>query len=885
LLVLWLLHGGIAMPQEVSSSGTQQQLPVYIVDFKQELRPELLREFGDFSAFTTGLIQLRLFEIPSVTVHRVQAAPICGSEQPSTNQSPQIVRAPVTPSGDFYTVQGLIETQLPNVILNYSVQKCEGQQLRTVFQEAQPFTLDHALDEITIAAHAIAFKIERAIPPTPVDVTLFETDSGLPDQKNIVSGVQKAVVQEITKSSDYNVTDSSEYKIVGHITFQKPRLTHLLGGIALTAEMHVESHGKSYPLKSISGTNDQLPKFYSAISEEVMRGLPEVLLAEHLQLRGFIENMKADELYSQANQLLEQCRTTEGECAGAQDAITLLKAASEQDPKSWRILLLLGKVQTQIGKAADAILSLNKAQTLIKQELSEGHVVSVTDQASVLNQLGDSYESMIQYEKALQAYDESLRLDPTQAAIYRNKAQLYQYQGKPLVTMAFLIEGLKKIGKNGETQPLHKSLEDVVLSLQDAGDIGTAGKTLVDAVHDGVPVTNECALLISRWWSRILDVDSSDATVAKAKDAMKTLLELPLDDPDILAGVYAMSARVELNANSQQLQDFVAKVNQLPANQVSAANREWAQRILAQDYINHAEYEKAAEAADTAYHLLATDRALYMIANSNLLSARCKERAWRLGKEPGGMELCKSSTLLLDEPAEHDSKLTRSQQDELRKMYQDVASHAAPLVAKRFIDGDFILMRANHSLDEDSQTRDQFQHLVQQDPKDQSALNTLMYVCSQYLFDYSCAFSAARTSTNSLSKTGRTAASDYLNIAEVAVLQREDKTAMDWLGVALSQPDPQPQIVALIYLYRLWAAMHEGQTAEFKSDFDSWLEATNRHRAGKDVLDWTFRGARIALHNPRNGMSENRIKLLSSMMDALDDSNATLPVWPESGSL
>src|SRR5271163_2524186 len=142
LLVLWLLHGGIAMPQEVSSSGTQQQLPVYIVDFKQELRPELLREFGDFSAFTTGLIQLRLFEIPSVTVHRVQAAPICGSEQPSTNQSPQIVRAPVTPSGDFYTVQGLIETQLPNVILNYSVQKCEGQQLRTVFQEAQPFTLD-----------------------------------------------------------------------------------------------------------------------------------------------------------------------------------------------------------------------------------------------------------------------------------------------------------------------------------------------------------------------------------------------------------------------------------------------------------------------------------------------------------------------------------------------------------------------------------------------------------------------------------------------------------------------------------------------------------------------------------------------------------------------
>src|SRR5271170_7334303 len=99
LFLVWLWHGSIARPQEVPNAGAQQQLPVYIVDFKQELRPELVREFGDFSAFTTGLIQLRLFEIPSVTVHRASTAPICGNPQEPANPAQQIAQAPVTPSG------------------------------------------------------------------------------------------------------------------------------------------------------------------------------------------------------------------------------------------------------------------------------------------------------------------------------------------------------------------------------------------------------------------------------------------------------------------------------------------------------------------------------------------------------------------------------------------------------------------------------------------------------------------------------------------------------------------------------------------------------------------------------------------------------------------
>jgi hypothetical protein len=174
---------------------------------------------------------------------------------------------------------------------------------------------------------------------------------------------------------------------------------------------------------------------------------------------------------------------------------------------------------------------------------------------------------------------------------------------------------------------------------------------------------------------------------------------------------------------------------------------------------------------------------------------------------------------------------------------------------------------------------------VQQDPKDQSALNILMYVCSQYVFDFDCAFSAAKQSANSLSKTGPTASGDYLNIAETAVLKGDDTTAQDWLAIAASQPNLDPRDASLIYLYRLWVAMRKGQTAEYKTDFESWQEATGRFRSKKEDLNRIFRGAREALDRSKSTMGESRSTLLVRMMDALDNSSITLPSLPEPGIL
>jgi hypothetical protein len=123
-----------------------------------------------------------------------------------------------------------------------------------------------------------------------------------------------------------------------------------------------------------------------------------------------------------------------------------------------------------------------------------------------------------------------------------------------------------------------------------------------------------------------------------------------------------------------------------------------------------------------------------------------------------------------------------------------------------------------------------------------------------------------------------------LNIAEMAVLKGDDKQALDWLGIASAHPQAARD-AALTYVYRLWVAVRKGQSDEFKTDFESWKEATVRFRGSKDDLSWIFRGARMALDRSKGVIGKGKTGILASMMDALEDNSRPLPSWPESGLL
>jgi tetratricopeptide (TPR) repeat protein len=888
-LILCAVENIPALCQETSKPNSlPEQLPVYIVDFNQDLRrADVAREIGDLGAFTSGLIHLRLLEISSVTVHRVQTTPVCGEAvSPSPDQS-QSTRTQAAPSGDFYIVHGSIETHLPDFVLNYFVDKCENRKLLKVFQDTQPFTLDHALEEITSSAHAIAFKIEKAIPPTQVAVEPFSGDSDQQDQKDIRTTARNEVVQAVLQSSDYKVVDTSGYIVGGQITFLKDaRAIRIFpNATAIRADIHINAHGKTYPLKQVTGSSDQLKKFYADVAEEVVRNLPQVLLAEHLQLPDVVNHMKSDALLTQANQLLSQCSDTDRDCPSAQDAIKLLSVVTQQDPRAWKVFVTLGRAQMRAGKNVDAVSSLVKANDLIKADNQSGGHISTQDQVEALSLLGNSYRNIADYREAEATYDEALRIDSSLPQLYGSKALALQFDNKRPQALDAIIQGLKISGQAATSQPLHESAKGVIHALQ-PGEFDGSEASLDKAFGQGVPVANEYALLVALKWEHIFDVSWTPESRAKARIDLKKALDRGPTDPAVLVTAYGDAARAELvDGNQQHLMDLVHQAEKQPADQIPPFLRAWIQRIQAHSEIDSGDYSKAYDAAEVAYHIYPSDDASYLLADSTLLLTQCKEWALVLGQKEDGLKQCKRDFLIRDDERKGSVSLTADQARSLKESYQQAADVAAPLVAKRYQDGDGVLLRANHALGQDKKTRDLFLGFVQQDPKDASAVDILLYVCSQYLFDFDCAFLAAQKIAGGLHANDPTAASDYLNVAEAAVLKGDNKAATDWLASAGQPQTMKPRDAVLFYIYRLWVAMSTGQTGEFKTDFDAWREATKQFRDSKEDLNWVFTGAKKALDRSKTQMGAGKTELLLSMMAASENDTSTLPSWPQSGIL
>jgi tetratricopeptide (TPR) repeat protein len=202
-------------------------------------------------------------------------------------------------------------------------------------------------------------------------------------------------------------------------------------------------------------------------------------------------------------------------------------------------------------------------------------------------------------------------------------------------------------------------------------------------------------------------------------------------------------------------------------------------------------------------------------------------------------------------------------------------------VAKRYQNADLVFTEARHSLGRDRETRERFDRVVKQDPKDTSAFSALMMVCSQYLFDFNCAFRAAQNYAKLANSPMDP--DDYLDLAEIAILAGRNETAREWLAGALRQPEIPVKEESLVYFYQLWLGMRQGQADELSRDFQAWQRATQQFRVTDGELNWIFDGVRKALKDER--MGDKQRQLLLAMMDALEDNRRPLPSWPESGVL
>ncbi|HUI42934.1 MAG TPA: tetratricopeptide repeat protein [Terriglobia bacterium] len=848
----------ISAPQSQVAAGAKESLPVYVADFSETRSGASLGELGSLPTLVTGIIQLRLLQVPSLTVRRVQTTPPCGPV-PAAKLTAQEAPAPQfrktgAPTGDFYVVRGSIEPRLPEFVVDYFVEKCVDQGFQTVVEDTVPFTADHALDQLTTMAHAIAFRLERSVPPTTVVVDAFATDSDAQDRQEVRDGTQSRVTEALSESPDLVVADSGNYHVGGELSFEKSgsRLRVLAKWDTVRANLYILAHGKKYPLQPVTGSRDAEEKFYGDVASQVARDLPEVLLAENLGWNDLLGNMQTKVLLSQGERLLESCSNDNRTCDAAQEAIPLLAAASQKDPSSEEGFRLLGRADMRAGKYAEAAKALEQANTLIKERHGAGRVVAPKTEIGVLNLLGDAYRSLEKYQMAEAAYTESLRIMPSQPDVHISKALALRDDGRRAGALGTLLDGLQFPASEAVLGSLHSYAKDTIRTLQ-PDEFASAEEAVKRAAGTGIPVNDEYALLLSREQGKTLDEKWEPETGARAAGALQKALDLGPTDLNVRAEVYANLARAHLlDKDPEQIDSYLTQAEKLPPDAVSADNREWIARIRTRAWLNQNQYAKAYAAADVARQIKATDDAEYLEALAALFWARDQEKV--AGPNP-----------------------TVTQKEEAAKHYQQTVDLAGPLVDKRFPDADGVLMEANHALGLDAKTRDRLRSLAQQNPKDGTALESLMFVCEVYLSDFGCAFSAAQLDAAAHDPGAPDAASAYVNFAEAAILVGNDAQTQAWLGIAIKQPDAKPRDRSLVYLYALWLALRQGETGEAPGDFQTWQKAAGEFRQANADLNWNFVAAKKALSD--SSLGESQKKLLAAMMDALEDNSHPIPRW------
>jgi len=893
--ILWLicwfclqpaLVPGAAPPQQ-GPNGNVAELPVvYVPQEFQEVQlsggaPLQAPSGPDFDyahtlrALAPALFQLRLLEVPSLTVRRVSRVPTCGArgsassdQGMSSSQGGPLRHPEAPPSGLFYVVRGSLEVRLPDVVFSYSLDKCDDQVLTTIFQATAPFTADHALDQITTAAYALSFKLESAAPRTRVTVTI-NIEGDAPDRKAIQTELQRRLEGAIAQSAEFEVATRSDYKVGALITFRKGNspippleLVKLIKGwdTLETEKLYIQVRDeKPYPLQSVVGSRGALPAFYDEVTEAVNRTLSVVVLAEkrgwpELELRG---KMEIAALVARARQLVDSCGHETGKCKSAQDALPLLAEAASQaremgnDADARESLPLQGRAQILTGNYADAIASADEALRLVARDRKAGGMIAPQEEAALLKMRADAYLNLKEYPQAEHDYNESLTILPAQPEVYFGKSLALRYEDQRLKALETLIAGLEVTSADADAGPLHNSAKDLIRALQPE-EFAEAEEQVKHSYAATPRVRDEYALLLSRMEGSKLDTNWAPETAEQVREPLQKALDLQPFDPDVLAEIYANLARTHLfDKDNQGIDHFLSLAEQLPSAQVSADNREWIDRIRAQYWMNLNQYSKAYDSAETALKIKPTSDA---------------NRAAALALWFQAQDEAKSAT-------------TPEQESEAAGLYRKVADIVSPLADQRYPGVDGLLVGANHQLGLDAKSQKQFEEIVRRDSKDDSAITTLMMVCAEYTLDFACAYSAAQKDVVLHDPNGPEAADSYVNVAEAAILASKDDSARDWLNVALQQSRAQPREKSLAHLYHLWLAMRLGQTDQCRTDFESWQAATEEFRRSKADLNWLFQGARKAVQESQ--LSEKQKSLLTGMMDALERSDQPLPVWSD----
>lgn len=848
----------IASAQEgIPGNSSSQLVRVFVVDFSQR---DMIPEMGDLGTIASGLVRLRLLELPALEVHRVVSMPACGTQtsgnpaQQLLNPSPTRMLRSDTAPGDFYVVQGAVGVRAPNIVADYSLQLCKDGVLQTLIHEAQPFTADHALEQLSVVANFITFRLAELAPTVKVSIGPFQAE----DEKEISEGLKSKLMETITDMAGLEVTDSGEYVIRGHIVAQKSSPIPLLplpkwskSNNVKVEELNILAHGKSYPLESVSGTRDRLPELYSKVNAEVRRILPQVLLAERLGWSVLLDNMTAEDLLAKGKKFL--CEGEPRECKqDLQSAIPVLTKATAMQPKEYGTFLLLGKAQYLSGHYGEAVKPLEEARRLEQAEKTEGRSVSKEDETRLLNLLGDSYTGIEKYDRAIESYDRSLAVDRSQAKVYERKSLAAAYRGDRPAALKTLLEGLNRTG-NSESgaSGLSQSVKTLIQRLE-SQELPSAEEMLKVAYETKAsPVSNEYALLLTREGSEAVDSAKSPEDMNRARGYLQRALQVqPLEDA-VRASVFGNLTRSYLGNDLDEASSYLSEAEKIPSEHLNTNARGWLLQLRAWYWIDRKDYERAYGAAQIARD---TDHSKW----SDFVFARA---AWNLAATK-------------EEKAKAAGEGKDQLQKEAQKLFQLASNLMDPLVNDRISGADYDYMEATHGLKRDSEALGRFQKIAELNPRDTSALRSIMYICTEYLFQIDCAYRAAVQDIQWEAPDPDA----YLNAIEIAVLQGSDAQAEKWLDAFFAQPQATAYLKSIAHLYRTWLAVRRDQKDAELSSFRNWQTTIQEFRKTSEQMTWSFKGAKHTLEGLQ--INAGMKNLLASMIASFEDRNKPLPTFP-----
>ena len=185
-----------------------------------------------------------------------------------------------------------------------------------------------------------------------------------------------------------------------------------------------------------------------------------------------------------------------------------------------------------------------------------------------------------------------------------------------------------------------------------------------------------------------------------------------------------------------------------------------------------------------------------------------------------------------------------------------------PLTLEHYPTAAAYLVLVNRSLNKNEDTRAILDTAVMSDPSDRSALDGLMDVCTDSLFDFDCAAEAAERLDALEGSSGDM--SSQLEVAEIEVLAGRYSKASARLQRVLANSATEDKFRAVALFYQVWLSYSGASTREPASLVQAWRLAVK-----KSHPLWVFGGARHVLRTkaPFNTTSAEALMAMIEEME------------------